>query len=158
MTTDVGHVQKRRGRRAEGKRRTPRVAIAASALAAASIPLWPSAADAANEPDQWNSASHTVTVNGVSCVVWVYSLRGGDFVLGETTVSGGVHPLDCSSSTGVAVTYVTLRGDTQYASANSSGYSATVSASNAKTLTQSDHEVRFWACDCIKEFTLYSPK
>jgi hypothetical protein len=40
MTTDVGHRLRRRGRKGGAKRRTPRAAVAAGALAAASIPLW----------------------------------------------------------------------------------------------------------------------
>jgi hypothetical protein len=116
MTTDVGHGRKRRGRRAGVKRRTPRAAIAAGALAAASIPLWPSSAGAEHtdpwlphSPDEFKSETRTVIVAGVSCRIRVASGRNDEYVHASTNIESS-QPECTNASWTLAMDYVTLGG------------------------------------------------
>jgi hypothetical protein len=94
MTTDVGHGRRRRGRRAGAKRRTVRAAIAAGTLAAASFPLWPSAAGA-SAYDEYNSERATIRGPlGGDCAVTVTSFRAGEHVEASTTLDYDASP-DC---------------------------------------------------------------
>jgi hypothetical protein len=158
MTTDVGHRLRRRGRKGGAKRRTPRAAVAAGALAAASIPLWPSAADAGPGAEQYKYATQTVNVQGVSCTFEATSLRSGDWLYGRTSVSD--RP-ECRSTLSVEVTYVALRRETQYdvVSAYGRNPGVEVTATGAQNLTRSLHRAHFSGCDCDISITLdYSSK
>ena len=164
MTTDVGHGRKRRGRRAGVKRRTPRAAIAAGALAAASIPLWPSSAGAEHtdpwlphSPDEFKSETRTVIVAGVSCRIRVASGRNDEYVHASTNIESS-QPECTNASWTLAMDYVSLGGESLKVGASGSGIQASLGAQRARDLTASYHVVTFAAGDEQQWFTLNHPK
>jgi hypothetical protein len=159
-TTDVGH-GRRRGRRAGGTRRTPRAAIVAGALAAASIPLWPSAAGAGASPfDEYKSESHTFRFGDVSCPVTVTSYRIGER-LDAATVVNSSETLCNQLSLQVRMEYVPLGSDSVKSStANGTGSLLSVTVDGVRDLTQSRHlvglQIPWFGCECTT-YTLNHP-
>jgi hypothetical protein len=151
MATKLGHGVRRRGRRAGGKRRTPRAAVAAGALAAASIPLWPSAADAGPwgpPEDEYKSERHTVTVNGRPCSFTLESFRMGDRIGASSIIDPDTYRYpECTFyHFNLRVDYVTRGGAT--VSAHTDGFYApwvTLGVQDARDLIRSSHSWTFKA-------------
>src|SRR5215217_1400100 len=61
-----------------------RPVVAVAAVAAASIPLWASAAGAGESYDEFNHTKKTVTVSGVACEIAITSYRQGTTVYAST--------------------------------------------------------------------------
>jgi hypothetical protein len=164
MTTDVRYGRKRRGRRAGRKSRTPRAAIAAGTLAAASIPLWPSAAGAGDlyVPDEYKSGSHTFQPIGdnVSCPVVVTSRRDGERVSASTIINSS-ETFCRELIVQIQVQYIPVGSDSvKSITANGTG-GLVVSADGARDLTQSKHmvgwNILWFGCDCV-DYTLTHSK
>jgi hypothetical protein len=119
-----------------------KVAAAAAALTAASLPLWASPAGAGDSPDESHTTVKTVTVNGVACQVRLSSDRFGDHVDGFTLV---ITTADACATQriNVGVEFKTPHGDTAGAATDGSGSRAAVAGSGAVDLLRSTHIVVF---------------
>ncbi len=119
------------------------VAVAAT-LAAASIPLWPSAAGAGEEFDEFHESTRTVQVGGVACQVKLTSYRYFDDVFGSTEV---ITTADQCRTNQVFVNaeFTTEHGDTVAASSADAGPASTVAGSGATDLLRTFHGVAFTA-------------
>jgi hypothetical protein len=124
------------------RHRPLKVAAAAAALTAASLPLWASPAGAGGSPDESHATVKTVTVNGVACEVRLSSARFGDFVQGFTQVITAADPC-ATQRISVGVEFETPHGDTAGAATDGSGSLAAVAGSGAVDLLRSTHIVVF---------------
>ena len=124
------------------RHRPLKVAAAAAALTAASLPLWASPAGAGSSPDESHTTVQTVTVNGVACQVRLSSDRFGDHVDAFTQVITTAAPC-ATQRISVGVEFLTPHGDTAGAATDGSGSTAAVAGSGAVDLLRSTHIVVF---------------
>ena len=122
--------------------RPVKIAAAAAAMTAASLPLWASPAGAGDSPDESHTTVKTVTVNGVACQVRLSSDRFGDHVDGFTQVITAADPC-ATQRINVGVEFTTPHGDTAGAATDGSGSRAAVAGSGAVDLLRSTHIVVF---------------
>ena len=122
--------------------RPVKIAAAAAAMTAASLPLWASPAGAGDSPDESHTQVKTVTVNGVACQVRLSSARFGDSVQGFTQVITTADP--CSTRrVNVSVIFRTPHGDIAGAGTDGANGTASVAGSGAVDLLRSEHIVVF---------------
>jgi hypothetical protein len=122
-----------------------RSAAAVAALAAASVPLWPSVAAAGGDPpDEFHTAIRTVAVGGVDCQIRLTSSRSGRDVFGATEVISTDDQCR-TNQVFVNVEFVTEHGDTVSASSADQGPASTVAGSGATDLVRTFHGVTFTA-------------
>jgi hypothetical protein len=123
-------------------RRRHRPVAAAAVLAAASLPLWPSAVGAGESYDEFNHAEHPFNTPGGTCKLLITSFRQGATVRAETyveTISG-----TCSTTrVSAGLVFLTEHGDTVSASSADDGPGSAVGAGGAVDLVRSDHGVTF---------------
>ncbi len=121
-----------------------RPVVAAAALAVASVPLWPSAAGAGQEFDEFHESIRTVDVGGTACQVKLTSYRYLDGVFGQTEVITTADP--CRTNQVFAgVEFVTEHGDTATASSDDAGPLSRVAGGGATDLVRTFHGVTFTA-------------
>ena len=122
--------------------RTSTAARATAPVAAAALPLWPSAASPA-EPDQFVSQTHDVNVYGHACEVVVQVVRNDTFARASTEITG-----DSVCRTPeliiIELAYIsTESGETESVSSWASGPTITIATLRAAHVRGTDHLVEW---------------
>jgi len=119
-----------------------RPVVAVAAVAAASIPLWASAAGAGESYDEFNHTKKTVTVSGVACEIAITSYRQGTTVYASTYMQTPA-PECATYRVDASLEFLTEHGDIASASSLDDGPGSVVSGGAAVDLVRSSHTVTF---------------
>ena len=113
-----------------------------AAAGAASLPLWPVAANAGVEPDQELSAEHTFVVDGTSCTVQIGAQRFGDFAFVTTDVPSA--DPKCRVNNQVIGRFSDAEtGDERVASASALSQSVTLTVQQVSRIRSTRHDLLF---------------